>query len=121
MTDPRTVWEQYVSSWKAEGRKAKRGLIEGAIAPKGTYTDPIADPIDSVEGLVDYMVAFHQQVPGGHFVTEWYQFHHGASAARWTMRDRDGNVIGDGVSHARYDENGQIEAVTGFFDGPEAG
>lgn len=111
------TWERYVSAWKAVGETDKRAIVEGALASACTYTDPLVDLVGQ-DALVGYMLDFHRQIPGGHFVTEWFQTHHGVCVAKWTMRDGAGAVLDDGVSFGRFDDRGRLVSMTGFFETP---
>lgn len=113
----RDVWETYASAWKAEGADAKRAALALSVEDCAVYRDPLAE-CQGQEALVAYMLDFHKQVPGGHFQTTYFLAHHGRSIARWDMRDGQGRKIGDGVSYGEYAANGQLVAMTGFFDVP---
>ncbi|MEQ1569138.1 MAG: nuclear transport factor 2 family protein [Myxococcota bacterium] len=113
------VWERYVAAWRAPTLEEKRALLLEAVSPACVYTDPSAR-LHGHGALIEYMLAFHRQVPGGHFVTEQFFAHHQQSAARWTMRGPDSEILGDGVSHGAYDEGGQLVQMTGFYDPPGA-
>jgi hypothetical protein len=64
------------------------------------------------------MASFHEQIPGGHFVTEQFFAHHGRSVARWKMLSGAGLPLGEGISYAEYDEQQRLVAMTGFFETP---
>jgi hypothetical protein len=117
MTEAGTVWETYASAWKAEGAAAKRAVLARSVAANGVYRDPLAE-CKGHEALIAYMLEFHQQVPGGHFATTYFLAHHGRSIAKWNMLSQDGQKIGDGVSYGEYGPDGQLVAMTGFFDPP---
>jgi hypothetical protein len=79
------------------------------------YKDPIT--IAAVyEELIDYMLAFHQQVPGGHFVTTYFLAHHDVSVSKWNMVSGDGAIIGEGISYGQYNEQDLLVTMTGFFE-----
>ena len=109
------TWETYTSAWKAQHADDKRVLIEASLAPTCTYQDPLVTA-SGWDEVIAYMANFHQHVPGGHFATRRFRFHHGHSVAQWDMLDGQGRVIGDGVSVANYNEAGQLVTVRGFFD-----
>lgn len=119
MTSNERVWEQYAAAWKAPTASEKRALLEAAVSPACVYTDPTV-VLEGHDALVEYLLAFHQQVPGGHFVTERFYTHHQRSAARWTMRGAGGEVLGEGISYGEYDDMGRLVRMTGFFDAPGA-
>jgi len=113
----RDVWERYVGSWKAASTAEKRAIYPTCLAPDCVYTDPLTQT-KGWDELGAYMAAFHQQIPGGHFVTEQFFAHHGRSVARWRMASGDGTPLGEGISYAEYDEQNRLVAMTGFFEPP---
>ncbi len=116
-TDRRQTWERYAAIWKAEGATEKRALCDACLSPECVYTDPRTQA-RGVDELITYMVEFHGQVPGGHFVTTEFFTHHQRSLAKWNMVGADGEVLGDGVSYGEYDADGKLTAMTGFFAPP---
>jgi SnoaL-like domain len=117
MSTKQTTWEKYVSSWKEVTAKGKADTLGQSVTAACVYTDPVIIARGHEE-LIAYMLAFHQQVPGGHFVTPYFLAHHDVSIAKWNMVSSDGTVIGDGVSYGQYNEQGMLVAMTGFFETP---
>lgn len=89
-------------------------MFDSCLADNCVYTDPQARVAVWSE-LARYMLEFHQQIPGGHFVTRDFQAHHGRSIARWEMMNGQGERVGEGISYGEYDEAGRLTAMTGFF------
>jgi SnoaL-like domain len=112
-----TTWEKYASAWKEVSAKGKTDALRQSVDRACVYTDP-ATIANGYEELIAYMLAFHQQVPGGHFVTTYFLAHHNVSIAKWNMVSGDGAIIGDGVSYGQYNEQGALVAMTGFFETP---
>lgn len=117
MDSKQTTWEHYTSAWKANGSSAKRSILSSCLTENTTYCDPITET-RGVDGLTQYMVDFHQQIPGGHFVTTYFLAHHDTSIARWNMVDGLGNIVGEGISHGRFDNDDRLLSMTGFFETP---
>jgi hypothetical protein len=117
--DKRATWERYAAAWKAATREAKQAALAASTAPTVTYRDPLT-VAESHAALVDYMIAFHAQVPGGWFSTTYFLAHHDRSIAKWDMIDDAGAVIGHGVSYGEYNTRGELVAIVGFFDAPPA-
>jgi len=111
----RMVWERYVASWKAATPSEKQALFASCLDVHCRYTDPLAQ-IQGWDALLAYMKAFHEQIPGGHFITDWFLAHHGRSIAKWKMFDGAGVQRGEGVSYAEYDDRERLVAMTGFFE-----
>ena len=118
-TSPADVWETYTASWKAASTAKRRRLWEDAVAPDCVYTDPLvrAQGYDELEAYVEQ---FHQQVPGGHFVTQHFTEHHGLGLAHWAMVDGGGQRIGTGTSYAEYGADGRLRRMTGFYEVPSS-
>ena len=117
--DKRSTWEQYVAAWKEASAQGKAAALEQSAATACVYQDPLT-MTQGHDELIAYMLDFHKQIPGGHFVTTWFLDHHDASIAKWNMVSGDGTVIGDGVSYGQYNEQGALIAMTGFFKVPAA-
>ena len=64
----RSTWETYVSAWKTASATQKQATLEASASPDCVYRDPLASTT-GYEALVNYMLGFHQQVPGGYFET----------------------------------------------------
>lgn len=115
MTDFKNIWETYSSAWKAETAEQKLALLASSVSADATYTDPTGVR-NGYDELIAYMLEFHTQVPGGHFVLTYFLAHHDKSIAKWDMCTGDGTKVGDGVSYGAYNANGKLSAMTGFFD-----
>jgi hypothetical protein len=113
----RDTWETYAASWKAGTAEEKKALFVESLSPDCVYTDPVTQATGWDE-LVAYMLDFHRQIPGGHFVTRSFHHHHGFSLAHWDMVTGVGTVVGDGASYARFGDEGKLVAMTGFFEVP---
>ena len=115
----RSVWDTYVSAWKATSKAEKRAALEASGSPDCVYRDPLASTT-GYDALVDYMLAFHQQVPGGYFEVTYFLAHHDRSIAKWNMRSGESAILGEGVSYGEYGADGRLLSMTGFFDTPQA-
>ena len=116
----RINWDRYSHTWKLKTAEEKRAQLEQCMSERAVYRDPLVEA-HTMDELVAYMLEFHQQIPGGHFVVTHYQTHHGRSIAEWEMRNGENLVLGTGTSFAEYDEAGKILSATGFFEVPNEG
>ncbi len=114
MTEYRATWDTYAAAWKSVTSADKAIALRASVDPTATYRDPTGEAAGQ-EALVATMLAFHQQVPGGHFVTTYFQAHHDRSIAKWTMHDGAGVQIGEGISYAEYGTDGRLVEMTGFW------
>ncbi len=113
----KTVWECYVNSWKVVSPAEKWAIFATCLTPECVYTDPLTQA-KGWDELSQYMLGFHEQIPGAHFVTEQFWAHHGRSVARWKMLNGAGLPLGEGISYAEYDQQQRLVTMTGFFDTP---
>ncbi len=111
------IWETYQSSWKVETTDEKLAIFEKVLDKNAIYQDPLAKTT-SWDELVAYMLDFHQQVPGGHFITTFFQAHNNQSVAHWDMALADGKVVNEGISYCTYNDSGKLTSMTGFFTIP---
>jgi len=115
--DLESTWEAYTSSWKTDSYEKKRAIFEGCLDVGCEYNDPHVRT-KSWDELLDYMLGFHEQVPGGHFVTKSFMAHNNQSIAQWEMKNGEHIVIGEGISYGKYHENGKLISMLGFFEAP---
>ena len=113
------AWEIYTSSWKAESTDDKRDICEKCLDTACEYNDPLIRTKGWNE-LLEYMLDFHKQIPGGHFVTKYFLAHSNKSISRWDMKNSDNTVLGEGISYGEYNKEGKLVSMTGFFETPEA-
>jgi hypothetical protein len=113
--DRRAVWERYVTSWKVDSVLEKRALFETCLSRACTYSDPL-QVAQGWDALLAYMAELQKQIPGAHFVTEYFATHHQKSIAKWQMLNADAVKIAEGTSFGEYDAHGFLLAMTGFFE-----
>jgi len=111
------TWEQYVLSWKVESATDKKSLFKDCLDSSCQYNDPIIKTVGQ-DQLLEYMLDFHKQIPGGHFVTSYFLAHSNKSITRWEMRNGENLVLGDGISYGEYNNKGLLTSMTGFFEIP---
>lgn len=112
--------DAYVASWAEADEGRRRGLLEKAWAPEGTYTDPTAD-VAGRETLVQHIGGFHQAMPGARIeLTSGVSEHHGRIYFAWRLITGDGATYVEGVDFGRVDAEGRLAEIVGFFGPPGA-
>ena len=117
--DMREIWDLYTAAWRERTAQEKIQKLRSSTIETCVYRDPLTQA-EGQASLVDYMMSFHQQIPGGYFETTWFLAHHDRSISKWTMHDGSGDIVGEGVSYGEYDEGGRLRSMTGFFETPQA-
>lgn len=118
MSNIKETWETYQASWKVEKADEKIAVFEKVLAKDAIYQDPFTKT-KSWDDLLAYMLDFHKQVPGGHFITTFFQEHNNQSVAKWDMALADGTIVNEGISYCTYNDDGKLTSMTGFFTIPE--
>lgn len=113
----RDTWDKYTEAWSETTVERKLAALRVSVRSSATYRDPLV-VAEGHDALVAYMLDFHAQLPGGHFVTTYFQAHHDRSIAKWNMVDGAGAIVGEGVSYGEYDDSGMLAGMTGFFATP---
>jgi SnoaL-like domain len=113
----RATWDIYAAAWKEPTAQGKQAALAASVSPACTYRDPLTQ-FEGHAALIEGMLDFHRQVPGGHFETTYFLAHHDRSIARWNMRTGDGVVAAEGITYGEYDARGKLVTMTGFFDVP---
>ena len=111
------TWKIYTAAWKAAASTEKRVLFKQCLDPACQYHDPLIKT-KGWDELEAYMLDFHRQIPGGHFVTTYFLAHSNKSIARWEMRNAENVKLGDGISYGEYNASGNLVSMTGFFEAP---
>lgn len=111
------TWETYTSAWQASSAEAKALALRSSVDGACVYRDPLATA-EGHAALIDYMLQFHQQVPGGFFKTTSFRAHNSRSVTTWQMCNAGGTAIGEGISYGEYGADGKLVAMAGFFDAP---
>ena len=108
------VWNTYSSAWGLETSEQKRQLFAECLSIDCSYADPHVNTVGWDE-LLDYMLDFHRQIPGGHFQVTNFASHNQQSMASWQLKDAQQQVVDEGTSFGRYDTAGKLISMTGFF------
>jgi len=109
------TWETYASSWKAESSDEKHTLFEQCLDPNCEYKSPVIQT-KGWQQLIDHMLEFHKNIPGGHFKTNYFLSYDGKSIAKWDMLNGENGIIGEGISYCEYNDTGKLTSMTGFFE-----
>lgn len=115
--DKREIWETYAAAWRVPSAEEKHSALARSMRSDATYRDPQTH-CSGHDELVQAMLEFHRQVPGGHFQTSYFLSYDDRSIARWNMLGADGTVLGEGISYGEYAADGKLTKLTGFYETP---
>lgn len=78
-----------------------------SINPKGES--------QGISGLMEHIEQFQKQQPGASFKSNKLLAHHGQFLSEWTMFSKDGAALATAHSYGRFNEQGLISYIIGFF------
>lgn len=108
--------DTYCQAWSHALPVRRSELMEKALAPTATYTDPTVHTI----GLPDLLTHISKVIarrPGSRVIrTSLVDVHHGVARFAWRAVEASGNELPEGLDIAFLSPDGkQIERIIGFF------
>ena len=107
-------WNAYQMAFGPVDAGERQRLLEECVAENVAYSNPDGQG----EGRKDFtlhVADFQQQFPGAWFRGNKLIVHHGQLLAEWTMFNGDGTEFLTGNSYARFNEQGLLTEVAGFW------
>ncbi len=115
-TTPHEVtWGLYGKAWSQVPATERQDLLARTVEPNCRYADP-TQTCDGVNALAEAMQQFQQFMPGASFALSGFAVHHDQAMVNWNLLDDQGKVAGSGTSFGRYNGEGRLVQITGFFD-----
>jgi SnoaL-like domain len=113
------TWNLYQSAWGPIGVEERRSLLERSVAQHCVYTDPASQThgLDELAARIDQSQA---RFPGARFRNDSFLEHHDQALFHWTMYDGNDDVFVHGSSFGRFDDQGLLVQMTGFFKAPSS-
>ena len=108
-------WATYQDAWANVTPERRQELLLQSIAALCDFTAPNGVGRGLSE-LTKHIEAFQVQYPGFFFKTLKFLHHHSQALAEWTMYDGNGEPALQGTSYARFDAEGKLIQLTGFWE-----
>ncbi len=89
-------------------------LVEGDAPPAGAL-DACPEGGRGIDALIRHVAAFQPQFPGAYFKSNRLIAHRGQLLSEWTMCNKDGFEVLRGHSYARFNEQGRLTLLAGFW------
>ena len=115
--DLQHIWELYTSAWNAESETDKLALFSACLETECEYSDPVTKT-KGWDDLLSYMQDFQQQVPEGHIETCYFSSHNYQSIAKWEIKNKNNQILDNGISYGKYSTQGKLISMSGFFEIP---
>ncbi len=110
-----STWNTYQKAWANISPAERQDLLSSSVAEDCIYTDPGAE-CHGLKELIAHIEQFQQQFPGTLFHNDKFTDHHAQGLFNWTWYGADGTTVAStGTSYARFDKEGLLTQMTGFF------
>jgi len=118
------VLSAYVSAWAQDSEADIRRALSDCWTDGSTYTSPITDVVQGVDGLTQLILDLPVMFPDAALgATGRPDVHHGTACLPWRLRStsrirtlgRDFGLALDGVDFVEFDDAGRIRRITAFF------
>jgi hypothetical protein len=120
MTGPATLVDAYCRAWSDPDPAQRKKLLNTALAPDATYTDPRADCRNPGE-LLAHIAKILADRPGARIeLTSRVDMHHNVARFHWQVVMPDGTKLPEGIDFVEFTpDRSRIRSIVGFF-GPLA-
>ncbi len=106
--------DTFFATWGTTDSTAQAEGVAAALAPEGTYGDPMTPaPLMGPAAVAEYVAAFAQNAPGATASVVATQEQHGATRATVEFRMADGQTQ-HGQYFVEFGDDGMISRMVGF-------
>ena len=107
----------YQSAYAPDVPLAERDrLVRQSVSDDVAFFTPMTDG-RRIDNLIEHVGRFQHINPGKYFTSGDLVAHHGQLLSEWTLHDKDGAAVSSGHTYARFNENGRLTHLIGFFAG----
>ncbi len=109
------IWKTYQDAWADIAVADRERLLRQSVADDVVFTSPLSEG-QGFANLVTHITRFQEQFPGAYFKSNKLFTHHGQLLSEWTMYNRDGSEYLTAHSYARFNEQGRLTHLAGFWN-----
>jgi hypothetical protein len=112
-----STWKTYQDAWANIPAVERKELLRQSVAEDCVFTSPQYEGSGLMQ-LVARVDEFQKLYPGASFKTHKLIVHHDQLLAQWIMYDGSGAEFLPGSSYARFNADGQLIQLVGFWELP---
>ena len=109
------VWKSYQDAWADIAVADREHLLKQSVADDVIFTSPPSGG-QGFANLVRHIGQFQEQFPGAYFKSNKLFTQHGQLLSEWTMYNKDGSEFLTAHSYARFNEQGRLTHLAGFWN-----
>lgn len=108
------TWNAYQSAWADVSLAQREQLLTDSVVEDCQFNNPTAEG-HGRNNLLTHIGVFQTQFPGAYFRSNKLLAHHGQFLSEWTMFNKDGSEFLTGHSVVRYNDEGKITHLAGYW------
>src|SRR5690349_4806928 len=115
MATPLETFEAYIVAWNTPDDSARQFLLEKCWAEDGIYCDPTAF-VKGRQALKEHIGGFQNSFAGSRIeLRSGLDIHHNKLRFAWTLINREGKTLTEGLDFGELDQDNRLKSITGFF------
>jgi hypothetical protein len=108
------IWKAYRNAYGDVAADERQRLLRQSVTEDVVFTGPNEDD-QGFGKLVGHIGQFQKKSPGARFESNNLLTQHGQLLSEWTLYKKDGAQIATGHTYARFNEQGRLTHLAGFF------
>jgi hypothetical protein len=108
------IWNAYLNTYSDIAASERERLLRQSVTDDVVFTGPNEEG-QGFGNLVEHIGQFQKQSPGAHFESNELLIQHGQLLSEWTLYKKDGAKIATGHTYARFNAQGRLTHLAGFF------
>jgi hypothetical protein len=108
------IWKDYLDAYANVSPEERNRLLRQSVSDDVESSNP-ADEAKGFDNLVAHIEQFQQRLPGSYFKNNKLLVHHGQLLSEWTLYKSDDSAVTTAHTYARFNEQGRLTHLTGFF------
>ena len=108
------TYNSYLDAYSDVTADERERLLKQSVTHDVVFTNPTGDG-QGFGTLVEHIEQFQKRSPGAYFKSNKLLAHHGQFLSEWTMYKKDGSEVTTAHTHARFNEQGRLTHLVGFF------
>ena len=108
------IWKAYLNAYGEVAADERERLLRQSVTDDVVFTGPNEDD-QGFGKLVEHIGQVQKKSPGARFESNKLLTQHGQLLSEWTLYKKDGAKIATGHKYARFNEQGRLTHLAGFF------
>jgi hypothetical protein len=109
------LWKSYLDVYADIPADERERLLRQSVTDDVVSTNPDGE-IQGIGNLAEHIEQFQKKSPGAYLKSNKVLTNHNQLLSEWTICGKDGSEIATGHAYARFNGQGRLTHLTGFWD-----